>query len=422
MLLRFTATNYLSIKEEVELSFVATSMKEHQEQLVPSRYARHGVLPVLVLYGANASGKSNLLSAIGFMQTTILRSFEQGDGKSGMHHKPFLLDDESQRVPSTFVVDFVLKDIRHQYGFTISKERVEREWLFAFPKQVKQTLFTRQSGEPETYVFGRALPGSNRQIQSITRPNTLFLSVAAKADHSVLADVFAYFKNHINIQHTSGSLPNEVIAEQLGEDTGQLREVASYLSFADTGISDIKLESRDVPDIIQDSMRAVLQILAKDKPGLEMEVPKQQKSVKFGHFATDGSVRYLDYVDESLGTKYMFTILLPMLRALKSGSILILDEITTSLHTLLSRKLVAIFKDRTINPKGAQLVFSTHDTNLLAPGLLRRDQVWLAEKSREGVTKIFPLSDFKTKNTDNLERGYVQGRFGAIPYLRESVV
>ena len=136
--------------------------------------------------------------------------------------------------------------------------------------------------------------------------------------------------------------------------------------------------------------------------------------------SSDNKVRFLDFGDESLGTQYLLGLLPSMLKALRSGATLVLDEITTGLHTLLARQLVTVFQNRTVNKLGAQLVFSTHDTNLLSPGVLRRDEIWFAEKNRDGATVVYPLTDVKTKNTDNIERGYIQGRFGGIPFLEEA--
>ena len=428
MLLKFQVANHRSIRSTAEISFVAMSLKEQSESLVPCSYTKHGVLPVLALYGANASGKSNLLNGMAFFRHTILRSFVDGDMESGMAQRPFLLDEESRRQASTYIADFVLNGIKHQYGFAINNERVVEEWLYQFPKQARQILFYRKAGEEAEFFFGRNLKGKNREVEAITRSNTLFLSAAMKAGHADLSPITTYFRNALQFRLDPSAEPAEILGIALNDDIELKRDVTIYLSIADTGIIELNLEEKTQQADQDDLLNAVFGTIKKhfESKGLPRKITQELKpqhflDIKLGHQSEDGKTRQLNFDDESLGTKYLLTILIPMLDVLKNGKLLILDEITTSLHTLLARKLVTLFMDPKINTKGAQLLFSTHDTNLLAPGLLRRDQVWFAEKSSNtGETDIFPLTDIKTENTDNIERGYIQGRFGGIPFIPDN--
>ena len=423
MILKFQVTNHRSIRATAEISFVATSLKEQSESLVPCSYTKHGVLPVLALYGANASGKSNLLDGMAFFRHTILRSFVDGDTESGMAQRPFLLDDESRKLASTYIVDFVLDAVRHQYGFAINSERVVEEWLYQFPKQARQILFYRKAGEETEFFFGRNLKGKNREVEAITRNNTLFLSAAMKAGHPELSAIVAFFRNAMQFYLDPSAVPANLLGRTLVKDTELKSEVSRYLTIADTGIKDISIkeESTSVDD---QAMAGIIFATLKEFNKLEesqiFHAPEHRFQLILGHESEDGKTRPLNFEAESFGTQYLLTILIPMLKALNGGKLLVLDE-TTSLHTLLARKLVTLFMDQKINTKGAQLLFSTHDTNLLAPGLLRRDQIWFAEKSANtGETEIFPLNDIKTKNTDNIERGYIQGRFGGIPFIPDN--
>ena len=418
MLLRFSVQNFLSVRDFAEVSFVATSLKEHRNSLISSRYSNYGVLPVIAFYGANASGKSNFLSSINFMRSVVLNSFKGGESGSSIPIKSFLLDDESVHKPSTFVLDFVLSDTRYQFGFSLNRERIIEEWLYAFPKRVQQVLYSRNVESTEEYYFGRALAGSNRQIQSITRANSLFISAAATSGHPLLKNIFGYFKNNLIMKLSSGLLPDSVLGKKLSEDKELLTEASKYLAMADTGITDVKVQENPISDVTKNQMAELFKVLGKiTGDAFKSQAPDIDHKIQLGHSASGNTVKYLDFEDESLGTKYLFSLLPSLLAAIKSGGILVLDEITTSLHTLLARQLVTMFSNKEINIHGAQLIFSTHDTNLLSPGLLRRDEVWFAEKTREGATAIFSLSEIKTKNTDNIERGYLQGHFGAIPYL-----
>lgn len=423
MLLRFTVQNYLSLRDLQELSVVAAPFKELSDSLIPSRYARNGVLPVVALYGANASGKSNTLHALYLMRALVLHSFSRSEGNSGVPHKPFLLDDSSKNEPTEFVLDFVANSVRYQLGFSFNKQRFLNEWLYAFPNQTQQTLYTRSFDDlknEDVYKFGRSLTGSNRLIQSITRGNTLFISAAAQSGHHVLTDIYNYFRDFLSFRMNTSAAHDQAIADEIGDDPEAVKIINEYLKMADTGISDIKISEEKIPDELFSQMTDVLKAISKigrNTDPIDYDVPNKKKSIELGHGSADGNVRYLKFEDESLGTKYLLTLLPTMLDALKSGKVLILDEITISLHTLLAKSLVAIFNNKAINSKGAQLIFSTHDTNLLSSGVLRRDGIWLTEKSRDGATSVYPLTDIQTKNTDNIERGYLGGRFGAIPFL-----
>lgn len=420
MLLRFSITNYQSIKDTAEVSLVATALKEHSESVIPSRYTKHGILPVLSIYGANASGKSNLLMALGQIRNFVGNSFSFDEKKFGARHRPFLLDAESRHKPTTFTVDFILNDVRYQFGFSYNKERITEEWLYSYPKSFQTLLYSRDSSLDDPFEFGRALTGSNKQVQSITKPTSLFLSAAAKAGHATLEPIAEYFDKKMAVQLGTSANPGEYVAAELESDAALTEEVAKYLHMADTGVSSIKIEKSPIPEPerkqMADLFAAVTSILKSDIQDIG-EIPTERPEIVFGHRGADGDTRYLNYSDESLGTRYFVSLLPSMIKALNCGGILILDEITTSLHTLLSKRLVELFQNSAINTHGAQLLFSTHDTNLLSSEIIRRDQIWFAEKSSDGRSEIYPLTDIKTKNTDNLERGYIQGRFGAVPFI-----
>jgi len=297
-------------------------------------------------------------------------------------------------------------------------QQVVQEWLYAFPKRTRQVLYHRNSDAPDEFYFGRALGGSNRQIQNITRPNSLFISVAAACAHPLLVKIWDYFKDCLVMKLSPGVSSNSHLAQKLANDDSLLTEAAKYLSMADTGITDVRITDTPIPDATKTQLTELYQVLGKltgDK--LKSEAPDVDRKIQLGHSGRGQTIKYFDFEDESLGTKYLFSLLPSLLSSLKDGKVLVLDEITTSLHTHLAQRLVTLFTNKESNPNGAQLLFSTHDTNLLSPGLLRRDEVWLTEKSSEGATTVGALSDYKTKITDNIERGYLQGRFGAVPYL-----
>lgn len=413
MLLRFTFENFMSIRDETEISLMGTAIKDRQNDVLETRYSRHGVLPTLALYGANASGKSNALHALRTFRRLVLQSF--GNAEEGLFYEPFALDDESAFKPTKFVLDFVNNDTRYQYGLVYDKNSVHQEWLYAYPKQIQQILFVRDKDTSPEYHFGRYLSGNNKAVQAVTRPNTLFLSAAHASGHTLLEEVFTFIRK--KIQFASTNRPFEDIFKELHGNSNLKQKTEELLCFADTGVANIQI--REQPTKITDSLTELYGLVSKLTGSKEIQPPTTEFVGKLGHTASGGKIKPLKLDDESWGTRQLLTLLPAILNSLAEGTTLILDEITTSLHTLLSRRLVSLFVSKKTNQYGAQLLFTTHDTNLLADHLLRRDEIWFAEKSPEGTSTIYPLIEINTKNTDNIEKGYIQGRFGAIPYLKK---
>jgi AAA15 family ATPase/GTPase len=420
MILFFRASNFLSLRDEVAVSLVAAPLKEQRDALIDCSYTNHGIVPVIALYGANASGKSNTLQILSFLRWIVKRSFTTADNPgTGIRH--FALDGGSSKNTSEVEIGFVHEGVRYEFGVRLTKDEIVSEWLYQYPNKVRQTLYVRDSGE---YKFGRALAGANRQIQSITKKNVLFLSAAHASGHAQLTKVFVFFDSKIILRFSDDIDPSFEELMGLDADKNLQDKVVSYLRKADTGISSLKIERKPLSESTKEGVNSLFDILKKysgeDIPDAVLPYREESISIRLGHLGVDKKIKYLDISSESQGTRYLLKLVPLMIFALEQGATLVLDEITTSLHTLLARELVIAFNNPKINSKGAQLIFTTHDTNLLQPGLLRRDEVWFAEKSREGVTSVFPLTDIKTKNTDNIEKGYVHGRFGAVPYIDET--
>lgn len=416
MLLRFVVENFMSIRDETELSLVASALKDRKDSTLPSRYAKHGVLPVLSLYGPNASGKSTLLRALWTLRNHVVGSFRREQEPDQFPHKPFLLDSQSRERPTRYELDFIFDGIRFQFGLIHDEKKVLREWLYAFPKQLQQVLYSRESDEVDHFYFGRMLQGNNKAVQSITRSNSLFISAASQAGHPVLSKIYGYFQESINFVPGTPLGANRVL-ERLNQDTDLKKKTEDFLRWADTGVASMEINEEAVPD--DPNLAEFFKAISKYVGDEDFKAPTSRLVATLGHLGEQGAILPLNFSDESHGTTHLFQLLPSVLDALRTGSTLVLDEITTSLHTLLSSRLIRLFTDPETNPHAAQLMFSTHDTNLLSDQLLRRDEIWFTEKSAEGVTTVFPLTDIRTKNSDNIERGYLQGRFGAVPLLRE---
>jgi uncharacterized protein len=297
------------------------------------------------------------------------------------------------------------------------------EWLYAWPSGKKQVWFER---EEQTFKFGEHLKGENKIIAEVTRPNASFLSAAAQHKHPQLATVFAWFqsiealnlrKSRYNIPPFSSWLAAQLAAASpLGKDANdqtlfpgekmisRFRDaLRDFLKQSDTGITDLRVERKEMLDSVLPS--------------------RPRYSLKHQSDAGDA---WLPLEEESNGTQTLFHIAWPILSVMERGGLLLVDEIERSLHPCLARKIVDQFNDPATNPRNAQIIFATHDTNLLGTTLgepaLRRDQVWLTEKDATGATVLYPLTDYKPRKAENLERGYLQGRYGAIPFLSDFLV
>ena len=384
MLLRFGVSNHLSIRDLQELSFVASSLKDSSDGLIDCAAAPSGsVLPAVVIYGANASGKSNLVDAMAAMREMVLRSHTKGEPGGGVPCRPFSLEGDYSQKPSRFEIDFVLDGVRHHYGFEASEKAFVSERLYVFPKSHRRTLFEREGGE---FRFGRELSGLNNLIAKLTRPNSLYLSAAAQNDHKQLSRVFEYFRS---VQGIRGiSVPGEMASAQLPEE-GPHRRVIDFLGEAGTGIVDFRRK---------------------------LDVPRNEISIELAHRSRDGGNVYLELDRESAGTRRLLILLDRAFRALDEGALLCIDELDAGLHTQAAEEVLRLFCSPQTNSNGAQLLATTHDTNLMKSSVLRRDQLWFTQKDVWGATEIYPLTDIRTRQGDNLAKGYLQGRYGATPF------
>ena len=403
MLLRFVVVNHLSIQNRQELSLVASALSDTEDGLIHCASSPSGfVLPALVIYGANASGKSNIVDAIYTMRQMVLESHRAGKPGAGVAHRQhFRLDAASTASPSHFEMDFILGDVRHHYGFEATDEEFVSEWLFDYPSGRRRTLFERDGGE---FRFGRALKGRNHILADLTRENSLFLSAAAQHGHEKLTSVFSYFLNMKGVM--GNAISGSLVSDALAHDELDPR-VLDFLDEADTGVVDYR-------QVVEELTESERELMSKLSALVDLPTPSEHRSrIELAHRGSEKDV-YFELERESAGTRRLLLILTWLFESLDSGSPLVVDELDLSLHTEASQALLSLFCSPSTNPSGAQLVATIHDTNLLAAPKLRRDQVWFAEKEN-GATRTYPLTDIRTRKGDNLERGYLQHRYGATP-------
>ncbi len=414
MLLRFAVSNYRSFKEEQELLLTAVSaLKEDREILIepdaPS--VNENVLPVALIYGPNASGKSNLVRAYQFMKGAILFSHEKrqriGDARIPRHaHK---LDPEWVDRPGTFDIEFVAGHVRYHYGFEATDGEFLREWLYAYPEGRQRRLFERENGEIE---FGRNLTGRNRALWERTREDSLFLSVAAQNNHKILRPVADFLSALPVIGAREHRSP--FFGRRLKEPDSR---TMAFLKQADTGIVDFRLDTKKIPPEDIKFRHALIMALRSVGEEVEEEEDADEFQIlQLAHRGREGRKVFFDIEDESDGTLRLLDILDPVFATLEKGTTIVIDELGASLHTHAAAAIIRLFLSKETNPRGAQLVATTHDTNLLNTEGVRRDMIWLVEKDEEGASHLYPLTDFRTRKEWNIERGYLQGRFGAIPF------
>lgn len=414
MLLRFSVTNHLSFWDKQELSLVASSLKDVEAGLLDCP-AINGpkFLPAVVIYGANASGKSNFVGALAYMRSQIHGSHLRGEPGGGVKRMHFALDPNCAKTPSKFDIDFISNSVRYHYGFESSDEAFISEWLYAFPRGSRQMLFERKG---RGFKFGRNLKGRNKVISDLTRPNSLFLSAAIQNDHKQLSAAAEFFQS-LRIDRAV-SIPGELVSMQLAEKDVDER-VIEFLGKIGTGVVAYRRQEKELDTRYLTMQREIYSALQsggmEDEKG-EFELNTKEISIELAHRGPGGDSVFLNLNRESAGTRRLLILLGRIYRALDRGGLLLIDELDASLHTQACEALLALFSRPEINTRGAQMIATTHDTNLLRSSLLRRDQVWFTEKDLEGATHLYPLTDIRTREGDNIGRGYLQGRFGAIPF------
>jgi len=418
MLVEFRVKNFRSLRDEQALSLVASKDKSLQDThtLSTGLKAAPSLLRSAVVYGANAGGKSNLIKAIQYMRGVVLESATIIQPGQTFAVQPFRLDNRSASQPTEFEVTFILDDVRYQYGFAMTPQRIVSEHLLVYkafkPQRWFERNFDAKSGQ-DVYEFGPGLKGAKSLWEGATRPNALFLSMAVQLNSDALRPVFDWFSTGLVIFNEQAQLSPQTSIHMLKQAEGR-KQICEFLTAADISIADIEVVSRRVPG------QAVHFDLVAGRTEVRTE-DVEEHQLRFSHVTEQGQAVF-DLMDESNGTRNLLFLTGPVLDILKKGLTLVIDELDTSLHTLLVRELVRLFHRPEVNSGGAQLIFTTHDTSLLdAPDLFRRDQVWFVEKDKEQASTLVALSEFSPRKNEALERGYLMGRYGGVPFLNQSL-
>jgi AAA15 family ATPase/GTPase len=423
MLIQFSVKNYTAFKEKATLSLVASNYDKDTREAdnvihIPGLDLR--ILKSAVIYGANASGKSKFMQALLFMKEFVKDSSKESQKGDSIDVDPFRLNDETELQPSEFEVMFLIDNEIYRYGFEATRQRILAEWLYHRPKTKEVELFYRQ--EQGFEIHERNFSKGNTLVkEKMVRPNALMLSVAAQFNDKHAGKVLDWFEK---IQSLSGlNNHDEGFSIYKTADPRDKKRILDLLKMADLGIRDVNVVHADVdnlpgniPKIVRDKM---IKEIKDEKADIILDVmTSHRKYDKNNHYIGDTSFS-LDG-EESSGTRKFFALTAPIITVLDHGMLLIADELDAKLHPNLVCSLIALFNSGVSNKNNAQLVFNTHDTNLLDSGLFRRDQVWFSKKDRYGAASIYSLTEFKSsvRKNEDFESNYISGKYGGVPSLQ----
>jgi uncharacterized protein len=421
MLIEFSVTNYRSILERQTLNMAASTYFKELDSLntfVPDQ--DDGVPRLLrstVLYGPNASGKSTLIQALRFVKGQILNSHKESQEGEEIDVAPFKLTAQSRADDSEFEITFIEQGVRYEYGFRCNRQRFTEEWLFAYPLGRAQKWFHRvfdAVAGKDIYKFSTTFLGGRQRHAwaAETRSNALYFSRVVQLNNEQLKPAFEWFKQRLRVVESASNLGAGYTVKRCNVE-GDKQKIISFMNSADLSIADIRLKTELFsPDQVPKDLPAEM----RDEFSRRL-VGKELTTVKFVHadVVTQEPIEFSEK-EESDGTRALFAFAGPWLDVIENERVLVVDELDTSLHPLLVHHLV-----KRLHHEGtkAQLIFTTHDTTLLSQKLLRRDQVWFMEKDNKSATRLYPLSDFSPRDNEAIERGYLNGRYGGIPFLKD---
>lgn len=411
MIIKFTIENYRSIKEPLTIDFTASSIKEHEEDnLIHFNNAKF--LKSIAIYGANSSGKSNILNALIFVRKFILNSSKDQSGDI-IDVEPFRLNTRSENRPSVFEIHFLLNGIKYRYGFEVDYLCIQKEWLF-YTKVNKEYKYFERNNEgikvDEKYEEGKG-------VEDKTRTNALFLSVVSQFNGKIAMSIVKWF-GEIKYYLDTNKQFHQNYSKKLLEKPEYKAIIKNYLNRADLGFVDIETQKMGVPDLsnVPAEFREMI-----------LNDFKNESTVMTAHQKYDENGRTSDVFfsmedSESLGTQKYFDLSGLIVEALIHGRVLIIDEFDARLHPLLCNSIIRLFNSKVNNPRNAQLIFVSHNTSFLSKNNFRRDQILIANKHHQyGYTSLQSLMERKVRVDEAYERNYLQGEYDGIPNIDDKL-
>jgi len=412
MIIDFTVSNFRSIRDEQTFSLYAENPGSHLLDNISYPVGpKIGVLKSAGVYGANASGKSNILLAFEALQYLIRASGQFQDGSPIKCYEPFRLSEKTKSAPVRFEIEFCTPDgVRYIYKIAFNRTRIVEEHLSFYPSAKAALIFDRTETDTwETIKFGDRFAGGKKRI-SFFDTNAYLSKAGDSADApELIRNVYNYFRRHV----LRLGLNEEIHFDSWIDNQSVFSRVSALLTFVDAGVSgvlvkenEVDLKSVKLPDGMPAHMKNSI-------------LRDMKRSFLFAHLAEGNSTELFDLRLESSGTQRLFRLAPLIVDSLDNGGVLIVDELDHSMHPFMAELIIKLFNDPEVNRGNAQLVFSTHNINLMAPEHFRRDQIWLTEKTN-GATRLFSLEDFdkkKVKPESPFNRWYAEGRFGAVPKI-----
>lgn len=423
MLIEFKFGNYRSFRDEAVLSMEATGLGRLKSSLIS--YNSLNLLPAVAIYGKNGGGKSNVIRAFWLAVQFIKNAQRTQHEDAEIPVRPFLLNDYSKDTPTFFEFTYVLDNVKYIYGFSATKEKVFSEYLYHAPKGQKATVFARTNQE-FTFTEEKA---KRKLISEAVAPNQLFFSVACTMNDAACVSAMKWFREYVFFSRDYTDIPKQLLS--YSNDKNMLAAISDYAKAADLGIEKMEFEFKDeeIDDLetitdmtenMKSALSAFMQTLKENSSSSEISLQKSEVKATSYHKGVnkDGEkVSFaLELSDESDGTRKLMSIAPAIESVLNKGGLVLVDELEKELHPMLVNYIVAKFQSKNANPNAAQIVFTTHNTELLNMELLRKDQLYFADKSRkDGASELYSISDFSTKTADNIRKGYLAGKYGATP-------
>lgn len=423
MIIQFSFSNYKTFKNRTVLSLVASNYDKdtnEQSNVVNLENFNLRLLKSSVIYGANASGKSKFIDALTFFVDFIQDSSKESLTGQLIPVTPFRLHEVSKDKNSEFEMIFTIQDTIYRYGFEASKKEVIAEWLYTRSKSKEVELFYRSGQKFE--VNEKKLRKATTLInEDLVRKNSLLLSVLSQFNDALADSIILYLKSFNSISGLNEHEYKNNSIEKVIANSEKKAQILELIKSADFGIEDVRYEDAviSLPDFDETKLQEFKDALRAYDPYALSSIRTKHKIYNDRNEVT-GHTEFSMQREESDGTQKYFYLTGLILDALENGTVLFVDELDSKLHPNLVCKIISLFNSSSTNPKNAQIIFNTHNTNLLSSGLFRRDQIWFVSKNDYGVSKLYSLADFKTdtvRKNESFEDNYIRGKYGATPFL-----
>jgi len=397
MLIEFSVTNFLSFKEKNTFSMIASKDNNLEDNYV--KIGNEKILKMTALYGANASGKSNLFKILALISDMIRQSNFINPNVT-LQITPFKLDKETINKPSEFEIKFLIDGIRYVYGFAADAKNIYKEYLTYYPNGRPVKIFTREN--IDEYSFNINDEKFLNDIKGKNPANKFFITTATNWNFEKTKPAFEFITEKLGVVMSYEQIENYAYNMYSNDDDKVLERFAlKFLEKADFNIKGYKVTQEKIPDVFKS-------FFSSNTPVYKASIIHTVQSDKFE----------FDISEESLGTQVIFSLIPVIKDVIDNNKVLLIDEFDKSLHPYIVKYIVELFNDSDLNKNNTQLIFNTHDTNLLDLELLRRDQIWFAEKNpQNGESILYALADFSVRKSENVEKGYLLGRYGAVPFL-----